>query len=586
MRVELSNEGDEATPIQNHNNNSSTATCSNDTSISSTFPNTVLAILLTETAERFAYYGYRAILVLYFIEELKLNETTAISLFAYTTSLAYIMPLFGAVLSDAFFGKYKIIIMFGWTYALGVGLLTTAAYDILPASSSQRALTVVGLILICIGTGGIKPCVSPFGADQLLYSVTNALQHSSQSSSFPLRESASEECYEFDHLPSSSSSFEESQQSEKFDVTFSSSENSNEELIQKFFSWFYFGINVGSLASFLIVPTIKANYGFGTAFLLPTIFIIIAMIVFSSKKSDYIILTPENGNSHNHGQEGTSLVSVLRIYRRMIQNRKDNRPHYQPASQNRSMQSKSSIMEYEMRSNYAGIDVNAQEIQDAHEVLRVMPVLAAFPIFWMLYDQQGSVWILQANHMNLHGIQPEQLGVLNPLFIMILIPIFDQYVYPWCQRNGWSITHLRRISWGMGLAALSFFISGFLESAVETGYQEANDKSSEDDTKDFLKVNVMWQIPQIFILSVAEILVSITGLEFAYANSPPSMKALIMATFQLTTAVGDLFGGALYSILRVLNRNIILHICGGLMIMNLIIFRQIERRWDRTSQEQ
>lgn len=193
------------------------------------------------------------------------------------------------------------------------------------------------------------------------------------------------------------------------------------------------------------------------------------------------------------------------------------------------------------------------------------------------------MWILQANNMNLHGIQPEQLGVLNPLFIMFLIPVFDQYVYPFCQSKGWSTSHLRRISWGMFLAALSFFASGFLDNAINREYEKARNMYGVDDIEsDVHKINIFWQIPQIFILSIAEILVSITGLEFAYNNSPPPMKALIMAAFQLTSAFGNMFGGILYSVLSSLERGVILHICGVLMLLNLLIFKRIECWWNKT----
>lgn len=183
--------------------------------------------------------------------------------------------------------------------------------------------------------------------------------------------------------------------------------------------------------------------------------------------------------------------------------------------------------------------------------------------------------------MNLHGIQPEQLGVLNPLFIMMLIPLFDQHIYPFCQKNGWSSSHLRRISWGMVFAALSFFVSGILEHIINENYEESNDDETKSIDHDQHKISIFWQIPQIFLLSISEILISVTGLEFAYAHSPRSMKALIMASFQMTTAVGDLFGGALYSILSSLERDMILNICGALMLMNLLLFKRIEDWWNK-----
>jgi len=225
--------------------------------------------------------------------------------------------------------------------------------------------------------------------------------------------------------------------------------------------------------------------------------------------------------------------------------------------------------------------ISQQEVTDAKEVLRVLPVLAAFPAFWMLYDQLGSVWTLQANNMNLHGIQPEQLGVLNPLLILVFIPLFDQHIYPWCQRRGWSIEPLRRMACGMLLIAISFFMSGVLEAAVEKGDSQANEveAAGNNGDGDSYRIDIWWQVPQIIVISTAEILVSVTGLEFVYANSPRSMKSVIMAMYSLTFCIGDLFGGFLYSCLANVNRDILLHICGLLMLVNLVVFTRFVESW-------
>ena len=100
------------------------------------------------------------------------------------------------------------------------------------------------------------------------------------------------------------------------------------------------------------------------------------------------------------------------------------------------------------------------------------------------------------------------------------------------------------------------------------------------------KVNVLWQLPQITLLSIAEILVSVTGLEFAYATSPDRLKAFLMALFLLTTAVGDLFSGVLYStVFANLNRALIMHICGVLMLCNLAVFGWVAKWWEQHKEE-
>ena len=89
-------------------------------------------------------------------------------------------------------------------------------------------------------------------------------------------------------------------------------------------------------------------------------------------------------------------------------------------------------------------------------------------------------------------------------------------------------------------------------------------------------MSVFLQLPQIFILSTSEILVSITGLEFAYAQAPESMKSTVMALFLLTTAVGDLLGGGLYA---ALGENIspaaLFLLCAVAMVLNTYVFYRV-----------
>lgn len=158
------------------------------------------------------------------------------------------------------------------------------------------------------------------------------------------------------------------------------------------------------------------------------------------------------------------------------------------------------------------------------------------------------------------------MKAVNPLQIMVLIPLFTQVLYPKLESWGWDISPLRRMGWGMIFAAASFSVSGFVEAAIE--------RSNEGT------ISVLWQLPQITILSIAEIFVSVTGLEFAYATSPHRLKAFLMALFLLTTAVGDFLSGILYSTAFVgVDRALVMHICALLMLGNRFVFSFVARWW-------
>ncbi|XP_073975440.1 peptide transporter family 1-like isoform X1 [Rhodnius prolixus] len=53
-------------------------------------------------------------------------------------------------------------------------------------------------------------------------------------------------------------------------------------------------------------------------------------------------------------------------------------------------------------------------------------------------------------------------------------------------------------------------------------------------------VNLMWQLPQYFVITFAEIMFSITGLEFSFTQSPDSMKSVISSIWLLTDSFGNI----------------------------------------------
>ena len=209
---------------------------------------------------------------------------------------------------------------------------------------------------------------------------------------------------------------------------------------------------------------------------------------------------------------------------------------------------------------------NDQVYQDAEQALHVLPLMGFFPIFWMLYDQQGSVWTLQATRMNLHGFEPEQLQFLNPLEIMIFIPLFDLKIYPWLEQRDFNIQPVRRMEYGMLLTAISFAMSTILELHIQS--------------QPSMNVSVVWQVPQITVLTVAEILLNVTGLEFAYSQAPPNMQALILALYLFMTAIGDGFGALLYgSVFSYLSSATAMFVCAVCMIINMVFFAMVARKW-------
>jgi POT family proton-dependent oligopeptide transporter len=127
-------------------------------------------------------------------------------------------------------------------------------------------------------------------------------------------------------------------------------------------------------------------------------------------------------------------------------------------------------------------------------------------------------------------IGAEQMQSMNSLIVMILVPLFTLGIYP---RIGRFAAPLRRMSCGMFLAAGSYLVVAALQRQIETGAQ----------------LSVLWQTVPYLILTAAEVLISTTGLEFAFREAAPEMKSLIMSFWLLTVAFGDLLVVAITELL-------------------------------------
>ncbi|KAF5890554.1 solute carrier family 15 member 1-like, partial [Clarias magur] len=104
-------------------------------------------------------------------------------------------------------------------------------------------------------------------------------------------------------------------------------------------------------------------------------------------------------------------------------------------------------------------------------VLKVLFLYIPLPMFWALFDQQGSRWTLQATTMNGHfgffTVQPDQMQTVNPILILVMVPIVDNAVYPLIKKCGLNFTPLKKITVGMFLAALAFVAAALLQIQID-----------------------------------------------------------------------------------------------------------------------
>jgi POT family proton-dependent oligopeptide transporter len=495
--------------------------------IQSTMPSGIPYIIGNELAERFSFYGMKGILTVFMTKHLVdaagqpdyLSDENAKAVYHLFTAGAYFFPLIGAILADVLWGKYKTILWVSLMYCVGHACLALMDLGPITGAWDMAPFLFAGLILIAIGAGGIKPCVSAHVGDQF--------------------------------------------------------GGDNKHLLTQIFNWFYFAINLGAAVSSILTPIFLATVGPWLAFGLPGILMAIATFMFWLGRHSFVHVPPSGLN------------------------------------------------------NFLAETFSS----DGRRALRnLSPLFLLFvPVFWAIFDQTGSAWVLQAQSMNrqFFGVTwlESQVQAVNPILILLLIPIFAFLVYPAMNRV-FNVTPLRKIGIGFVLTAFAFSISALIETSIshrESGpatelwealpsngqpkslalcvqtaracgwtseqirpFEQSNMSSSlasnsaeratllnkqlaaelwialksssdhpvklrdsvkaahainwnYDKIKPFMDTmpSIGWQFLAYLVLTSAEISVSIVCLEFAYTQSPPRMKSFIMGVYFLGVSLGN-----------------------------------------------
>lgn len=484
------------------------------------WPSGVKYIVGNEGCERFSYYGMNAILYVYCVSlyvSASMTDDMAANMATSTVHLfktgVYAFPMIGAIIADRLLGKYNTILWLSWIYCLG--------HVVLSATEGSMMGLSLGLMLIAIGAGGIKPCVSAHVGDQF--------------------------------------------------------GRSNWGYLGRVYQIFYFMINFGSFFAVWLIPLFQVWFGWRVAFLIPGVLMFIATIVFWMGRNEFVHIPAKPAGKlglldatssimlfltfgslfFTAGQPIWVIISISALclvsgymlfsYRQRLQ-RDDGflavsafmmREWLSDVFQRRGQlvaitSSGSGMRVFNKASSTAAKEFGDEAVEGFKAMLRIMSVFIMVSIFWALFDQHASSWIRQAEMMDRHAyfpflgtveLLPSQIPSLNPVMVMILIPIWAYCIDPALRKVGIILTPLRKMSLGMALASFSFVAVALIQAKIDANPAQP--------------IHVYWQLIPYFIITLSEVLVSITGLEFAYSQAPKRMKSTVMGFWLLTVAFGN-----------------------------------------------
>lgn len=177
--------------------------------------------------------------------------------------------------------------------------------------------------------------------------------------------------------------------------------------------------------------------------------------------------------------------------------------------------------------------------------LKACTVFLWYPIYWLAYNQCTNNLTSQAATMQLNGVPNDIINNLNPLSLVIFIPIFDLWVYPALRKYKIRFTPLKRITAGFFMGTLAMIWAAVTQHYIYTKSPCAN---QANDCEESAPINVWVQSGPYILVAFSEIFASITGLEYAFTKAPKNMRSLVTAAFLFMTAFSSAIGQALVAL--------------------------------------
>ncbi|XVE69280.1 hypothetical protein DITRI_Ditri09bG0139100 [Diplodiscus trichospermus] len=472
-----------------------------------------LFIITIEFSERLSYFGIATNLITYLTDVLHQDLKTAAKNVNYWTGVTTIMPLAGGFLADAYLGRFTVVLLSSLIYLMGLSLLTMSEFipAIKPCNGGKchkprkihEVLFFIGLYFLSLGTGGHKPCLESFGADQ----------------------------FDDNHL---------------------------EERKKKmsYFNWWNIALCAGLLLGVTVIVYVQETVGWGAADLILTIVMAVTILTFYLGKIHYRYMLPE----------GSPLTPLLQVLVAAIRKRKLPYPsnpsllYEMPKlklSQGRLLGhtnrlrflDKAAIVED--RENISTDKTHnpwrlatVTKVEEMKLVISMIPIWLTSLIFGVCVAQASTFFVKQAATMDRRisknfEIPAASIYALAAIGMMVSVTFYDKILVPFLRKvtgNERGINILQRIGIGMIFSTLSMVTA----ACVEMKRLKAVEKEIVHGGKHGpLSMNVFWLAPQYLIHGLGDGFALVGLQEYFYDQVPDSMRSLGIAFYLSVIGVGS-----------------------------------------------
>jgi len=431
----------------------------------------------------------------------------------------YFTAIVGAIVADVKLGKYRTILLFASVYMIGLALLALSA---LP-SSIDGGFGLAGFI---ISTYVFIAC----GTGGIKANVSTF---------------AAEQVKDGIHPTEELNVYTDSR------IT-----------VESMFRYFYWAINLGAFLGMAICPPVSkmdTPYAFTYAFLIPVALFFIGVIVMIAGNSKY----------YNKPPNGSVLLNTWACMMYAFRNT-------------------GNVVKYDhwldkaKGASHAGWD--DKFVDDLKKTLSACKVFLCYPFYWALYNNMSDIFINQGTSMKRPDwLTPESLNLINSLVLVLTIPIFNSYIFPFLRSKGMRLGPITRITTGFWIVVIGFVYATVLQAILyRTGpwYDFTDLTGLPPKTIPMNDLPIWWQMPPYAIIAISEIFASATGLEFAFKFAAHELKSVVMALFLLTNCGGSIIGILIAPLSKDPYMVTLLGVQTGMMAVVAVIFYYVFRHLD------